>query len=144
MSTTMDRPPPPPSEPIGPRTARNGMGTAALVIGVVAVVLVALLIFFPLALVLGILAVIFGALGMRRAKRGEATNNGQALAGLVLGIVALVLSLYLGFRLWSFVADHNGDFRRFWTCITSAPTEDEQRDCVVTLAREIEGEGLLE
>lgn len=144
MSATMERPPPPPPEPARPTAERNGMGTAALVVGVVAVVLVVLLLFFPLAFVLGILAVIFGAVGMRRAKRGEATNNGQALAGLICGILAIVFSLYLGFRLWSFVADHNGDFRRFWTCITSAPTEEEQRQCVVTLARQIEDEGLLD
>ena len=118
------------------------MGTTALVVGIVAVVLAVLLIFFPIAFVLGILAVIFGAVGKRRATRGEASNRGHAVAGLICGAIALVLSIYLGVRLSTFVADNADHFRRFWTCITSAPTEAEQDDCAATLARQLEGEGL--
>lgn len=133
----------------GPRSSgeggayRNGMGTAALVVGVVALVLAVLLIFFPIAFVLGILAVIFGAVGMRRATRGEANNRGHAIAGLTCGALAIVLSIYLGIRLGTFVADNAGNFRQFWSCITSAPTEAEQRDCGATLARQLEGEDLV-
>jgi uncharacterized membrane protein HdeD (DUF308 family) len=132
-----------PSRAIGPTSYRNGMGSAALVVGVVALVLAGLVILFPIAFVLGILAIIFGVVGMRRATRGEANNRGHAVAGLTCGVIALVLSIYLGIRLSTFVVDNADNFRQFWTCITSAPTEPEQEDCTVTLARQLEGEDIV-
>ena len=71
---------------------RNGMGTAALVCGIVAIPLD--LTFYG-GVILGILAIIFGGVGLGRAKRGEATNRGAAMAGLILGIVALALLVIL-------------------------------------------------
>ncbi|MEV6114128.1 DUF4190 domain-containing protein [Streptomyces sp. NPDC052109] len=68
----------------------NGMGTTSLVLGIVSAVCFLL---WPIALVLGILAVIFGALGRGKAKRGEATNPGVALAGLICGGAGIVLVL---------------------------------------------------
>jgi hypothetical protein len=114
------------------------MGTAALVVGVVALVLAVLLIFFPIAFILGILAVIFGAVGIGRANRGEANNKGHAMAGLACGAIALLLAAAIGIRLGTFINDHTGDFREFWTCITSAPTESEQEACGETLARQLD------
>lgn len=67
---------------------RNGMGTAALVLGIIAVVVFCL---WPIAVVLGVLAVIFGVIGRGRARRGESTNPGQALAGIICGAVGTVL-----------------------------------------------------
>lgn len=68
----------------------NGLGVAALVLGSVGTVL-----FFTsiLAAMIGVLAVIFGAVGRIRASRGQATNGGQALAGLILGIVAVIAGI---------------------------------------------------
>ncbi|MER6072042.1 DUF4190 domain-containing protein [Streptomyces sp. NPDC001817] len=68
----------------------NGMGTASLVLGILASVGFLL---WPIALVLGILAVIFGAVGRGKAGRGEATNPGVALAGLICGASGIVLAL---------------------------------------------------
>ncbi len=68
----------------------NGFGTAALVLGILAI---------PGAftviggVLLGILAIIFGAIGRSRASRGQATNGGSALAGLITGAVGLVLAI---------------------------------------------------
>ncbi|MCH7229486.1 DUF4190 domain-containing protein [Glycomyces sp. L485] len=68
--------------------ARNGMGVAALVCGIIAVALS----FIPGVNFgtwpLGVLAVVFGAVGWYRANQGMATNKGVAIAGLVLGIVS--------------------------------------------------------
>jgi hypothetical protein len=49
-----------------------------------------------------ILAIVFGAMGMSRGGRGEATNRGTAIAGLVIGILDVVLVMGLGllFMLW--------------------------------------------
>jgi Domain of unknown function (DUF4190) len=141
MSTTPSEraaPPPPPTGPppasgVVPRP-RNGIGAAALVIGVVSLVLAILVIFFPIAGILGIVAVVLGLVGMRRVSRGEATNRGQAVAGLVTGLVGILLAATIGVRLGTFINDHQGDFRDFWRCITSAPTEQEQEDCARELA----------
>lgn len=65
---------------------RNGLGTAALVLGVVAVVfgfipIVGLFVAAPSAP----LALAFGLIGVIRAEKGTATNKGAALAGSILG-----------------------------------------------------------
>jgi hypothetical protein len=73
-----------------------GMATAALVLGIVALVLCWTVIG---GVVLGLLAVIFGAIALRRASRGEAEGRGRALAGLItgaLGIVAAVALVAIG------------------------------------------------
>ncbi|CAM5385981.1 DUF4190 domain-containing protein [Streptomyces abikoensis] len=70
-----------------PPVPSNGMGLAALVLGIVGTVLAPTVV---LGAVLGVLAVVFGAVGRIKARKGEATNPGQALAGLILGGVGLV------------------------------------------------------
>ncbi|MDP9398016.1 MAG: DUF4190 domain-containing protein [Actinomycetota bacterium] len=76
------------------RPKRNGFGIAALILGILAL----LTAFIPvlglfLAIPFGLAALVLGFLGRRRAKRGEASNGGLALAGLVLGVLALVVSI---------------------------------------------------
>lgn len=67
---------------------RNGLGTAALVLGIIGVVLS----WIPgTGWALNILAIIFGAVGINRAKRGQATNKSSALAGLILGVIGLAV-----------------------------------------------------
>ncbi|WP_306333327.1 DUF4190 domain-containing protein [Streptomyces sp. KL118A] len=75
-----------------PMAPANGMGVAGLVLGIIAAVGFCL---WPLAIVLGILAVIFGAVGRGKARRGEATNGGQALAGIICGAAGIVLGVAL-------------------------------------------------
>ncbi|MCB1263766.1 MAG: DUF4190 domain-containing protein [Mycobacterium sp.] len=87
---------PPPQMPYGdfypapPAPLRNGLGVAALVIAIIALVSS-----FSVAggIVLGIVAVILGFLGRGRVKRGEANNGGVALSGIILGVVAIVVGL---------------------------------------------------
>ncbi|MCF3963682.1 DUF4190 domain-containing protein [Streptomyces fuscigenes] len=68
---------------------RGGMGTSALVVGVIGVLMSW---YWPAGLVLGVLAVVFGVAGRKRVARGEAANAGAAQAGLILGAVGLVLT----------------------------------------------------
>jgi len=97
-------PPPPPVYPgaapgaptnYGP-APQNGMGTAALVMGILQ--------FLCLPLIAGILAIIFGAIGRSKAKQGLATNGGVATAGFWLGIVGVALSVIGGIILVFVVA----------------------------------------
>ncbi|MEU6991373.1 DUF4190 domain-containing protein [Streptomyces sp. NPDC046465] len=78
--------------PAMPMAPANGMGVSALVLGIIAAAGFCL---WPLAIVLGILAVIFGAVGRGKARRGEATNGGQALAGIICGAAGIVLGVAL-------------------------------------------------
>ncbi|WP_125515407.1 DUF4190 domain-containing protein [Streptomyces sp. WAC 01529] len=78
--------------PAMPAPPANGMGVAGLVLGIIAAAGFCL---WPLAIVLGVLAVIFGAVGRGKARRGEATNGGQALAGIICGAAGIVLGVAL-------------------------------------------------
>lgn len=75
---------PPYGQPYG-AAPQNGFGTAALVLGIISLVCVSGY------GVLSVLAIIFGALGLGRANRGLATNRGMAMAGLIMGIIGLVI-----------------------------------------------------
>ncbi|MEU2410865.1 DUF4190 domain-containing protein [Streptomyces sp. NPDC049952] len=89
----------------GPAPA-NGLGIAAMVLGIIAVVGFCM---WGFGIVLGILALIFGIIGRGRAKRGEATNGGMALAGIILGSVSIVISaIFLGFLIWAVANDESG------------------------------------
>ncbi|MET7386817.1 DUF4190 domain-containing protein [Streptomyces sp. NPDC005529] len=78
--------------PAGPPAPSNGLGTASMVLGIIASVLFCA---WPLAIVLGILAIVFGVIGRGRVRKGEATNPGQALAGIICGSVGIVLGTAL-------------------------------------------------
>ncbi|MEA2486073.1 MAG: hypothetical protein QOD46_1184 [Actinomycetota bacterium] len=116
---------------------RNGMGVAALVIGVLALVLAILVIFFPLAGILGLIALILGAIGMARASRGEATNRGQALAGLITGLIALLIAIALTVGIGSFFTSHVNDFRKLGTCINKANTVAQKKACTTTFSNRV-------
>ena len=130
MSTTADR--------VAVPSRRNGMGVAALVVGVVALVLAVLIVFFPIAGLLGIIAIILGAIGMGRASRGEADNRGQAVAGLITGILALLVAIALGVGIGGFLTTHVNDFRKLGTCWKKADTRVERKACANTFSKNID------
>ncbi|WP_331448736.1 DUF4190 domain-containing protein [Streptomyces prasinus] len=76
-----------------PPQPANGMGVTGLVLGIISAVIFCL---WPLAVGLGVLAVIFSALGRGKAARGEATNPGHALAGLICGWAGILLGAGFG------------------------------------------------
>lgn len=87
---------PPPPYPPGflpppPRRA-NGLGTASLLVGLVA--LLATLSIFG-GVILGVTAVVLGLVARRRVKRGEATGAGAALIGIVLGVIAVAAGAFI-------------------------------------------------
>ena len=120
------------------RPRRNGMGTTALVLGVVALTLVVLLLFSPLGAFLGLLAVLFGILGLMRANRGEADNRGQAVAGLVTGGIALLLGIFFTISVGTWFATHVNDFRRFGNCMDQANTPAAREQCGRQLSTDLQ------
>jgi hypothetical protein len=85
-----------PGQFTAPGPARNGLGTAALVLGIIGILFAVIPFLFWIGTVLGLLALILGLVGLGRAKRGEATNKGTATAGTVLGLLALIVSVIIG------------------------------------------------
>ncbi|KOU00533.1 hypothetical protein ADK86_14175 [Streptomyces sp. NRRL F-5755] len=84
-----------PQAPMGmppQQAARNGLGIAALVLGLIGLLSGLIPLFFWLAGILGLLALIFGLVGLGRAKRGQATNKGVAITGTIFGVLALIAS----------------------------------------------------
>ena len=76
-----------------PMAPQNGLGTTAMVLGILACCLFC---FYGLpSLVLGVVAVILGDTGKKRDERGEANNRSQAQAGFIMGIIGIVLGLVI-------------------------------------------------
>ena len=100
---------------------RNGLGVAALVTGIVAL-LAAFTVFGGVGL--GVVAVILGFLGRVRVKKGQANNGGVATAGIVIGAVAVVASIALfSFGLWMF---HKVGGNSYLDCIRDAGQDQAQ------------------
>ena len=93
--------PAPPGYDVPPTFApTNGAAIAALVLGILGVVLF----FVPfLGLLFGIVAVILGVVGRGKVRRGEAGNSAAATAGLVLGILGVIAGLAVVIFLGSIV-----------------------------------------
>lgn len=83
--------PPPIASPVA---ARNGMGIAALVLGIIGVLFGLIPLTFFIAGTLGLLAFIFGLVGWSRARKGVATNKKTAAAGAILGLTAMALATW--------------------------------------------------
>ncbi|MFE2110000.1 DUF4190 domain-containing protein [Kitasatospora sp. NPDC059463] len=82
--------------PVPAPQPRNGLGIAAMVLGIVGTVLGLAVILFWLSWLPALLAVILGAVALTQVRKGVATNRGTALAGVILGVVGLLVSTGAG------------------------------------------------
>jgi Domain of unknown function (DUF4190) len=88
--------PPPPPQPYSgftpppPAGPRNGLGIATLVLAIIGLLFCWTVVG---GVMLGVCAVIIGFVAWGRVKRGEATNGGVAIAGIVLGFLAIIVSI---------------------------------------------------
>ena len=118
---------PPPPVPYGDyypgapaATPRNGLGVTSLVLAIIALVGSCSVIG---GLVLGIAAVVLGVLGRGRVQRGEATNGGVALTGIILGALAVLVSgafLMFGIRVFN---EYGG--RDLLSCVQNAGGDND-------------------
>jgi multisubunit Na+/H+ antiporter MnhG subunit len=83
---------PNPYAPQQQQTQGNGMAVAALVLGIIAVVLCFIVV---LNWILALLAIIFGAVGISKANKIGGKGKGMATAGLVLGLVGAILGVVI-------------------------------------------------
>jgi hypothetical protein len=105
-----------------PSQARNGMGWAALILGILGIVSFWLLI----GGLFGLLAIIFGVIGVRRASRREATNKGVAIVGIVLGTLALIGAVVIGALLGA--VWNSEEFGNLRECLAEAGSDQSAVD----------------
>ena len=80
-----------PQPPMAAAEPPKGMATAALVLGIVGLVLSIIpWCTWVIGVPCDILAIIFGAVTISKVRSGEATGEGMAKAGLVCGIVGIL------------------------------------------------------
>ena len=85
-------------------------------------------VFNIISIVLGLVAVIIGFLGRGRVRRGTANNDGVAVAGIVLGALAL-LGHVLFLILWVFVFKEAG-IGDYVGCMQKAGSDQyQQQQC---------------
>ena len=113
---------------------RNGLGVAALVVGVASLVAAVSFTLFPLGLVGGLVAAALGGIAVSRGR----TSSGQAVAGIVCGALALVLGIVFAVRFGTFVAHNTGVFTTFDKCIAKAGSNRSAiSGCIARLANGI-------
>lgn len=69
---------------------KKGFSIAALVLGIVAIVLCCV---WYISIPCGILAIVFGAIGLKSSKRG------MSISGIVTGIIGMIISIFIIFML---------------------------------------------
>jgi heme/copper-type cytochrome/quinol oxidase subunit 2 len=90
-------------------------------------------------IILGLCAVIIGFVARGRVKRGEATNGGVAIAGIVLGVLAIIVSLVF-IPIWIGVFDQVGG-TDYIDCVTKAGSDQEaMQRCADQFQRRVEDE----
>jgi hypothetical protein len=109
----------------GSPAPRNGLGTAALVLGIIGFLLAVLVI----GGLLGIVAVVLGIVALGRVRRGEANNRGVAIGGIVMGALAILLAgiiVAAGAAFWS---DNKDEISDLQDCLDDARTDRARDDC---------------
>ena len=122
--------PPPSAAP------RNGLGITALVLGIVG-----LLAFWSVigGILIGAAAVIVGIVARNRAKRGEATNGGVAVAGIALGALAIIVSAAF-IAVWVGLFDEVGG-TDYLDCVQRAGNDEQALDgCIQRLTDRVNDE----
>lgn len=106
-------------------TSGNALGAASVVLGLIGLVLsVAVVGLLP-----GAAAMVFGLTGRGRVKRGEATNRGQATAGLLLGALAVAVALSSIAATLVFVHTHRTEINEKNACLATAQTALARQVC---------------
>ena len=97
MSTTPEPPPgaaTPPQQIVVVERKGNGLGVAGFVCGLIGAIFGLIPLLFWISFPLGVLGLVFGGIGWRRARREpERGGKGLAVAGVILGALAIILAI---------------------------------------------------
>jgi Domain of unknown function (DUF4190) len=124
---------------VAPQSTRpgNGLGIAALVLGVASLVAAVSFTLFPLGLLGGLVAAVLGVIAVTRSRTRGATNSGQAIAGIVCGVLALVIAIVFAVRFGTFVANNTSVFTSFDNCIAKAGDRTAVSNCIARFANDV-------
>lgn len=113
---------------------RNGLGVAALVLGILSIFTSVIFI----GALLGILAIILGFIGRGRAKRREATNGGVAVAGIITGILGLLITVALVAVIGSIFSSGAG--KTYQSCVKGANQDQAKiQQCAQQFGKSVTG-----
>ena len=115
----------------------NGLAVAALVLGVASLVAALSFVFFPLGLLGGLVAAVLGIIAVTRGRANGTANSGQAIAGIVCGVLALVIGIVFAVRFGTFVANNTSVFTTFDNCIARAGNRSAVSDCIARFANDV-------
>jgi hypothetical protein len=104
------------------RSMKNGLGTAALVLGVLSL----LTWFFLIGGLLGVAAIVLGVMALARVKRGEASNRGMALTGIITGVLGVLLTILVIAGVAALF--NSGDFGSLNECLQEAGNDQSAID----------------
>lgn len=93
---------------------KNGLGIAALVLGILSLVSW----FLFIGGLFGLIAIILGVIALGRVKRGEANNKGMAIAGIVTGAIGLLLTILVVVGVATLF--NSGEFGNLTECVNNA------------------------
>jgi hypothetical protein len=107
-------------------TGTNGIAIAAMIIGIIAL----LISWIPILGVLaGVLALVLGFVGRSKANKSPAVGGGgAAITGIVTGILATLISIAVTIALFAFGSTFMGSFESYERCIAEGGTEEECQD----------------
>ena len=112
------------NQPVGSapgQPATSGLAIAALVVGVVSLLLAVPI--FPLGLIGGVIGAILGFIARGKIRRGEASGNGIAIGGIVTSILAIAIAVFVGLIVVQF-------FDRVADCADPELTQQEVEQCI--------------
>ena len=113
----------------------NGLGIAALVLGVLGL----LTSWLVVGGLLGLIAVVLGAVALSKAKRGAAapSSRGMGIAGIVLGVVSILIAGAIAATVGSLLGSEEG--KQLRECLEQAgPDQAAQQSCQQRFQQEIQ------
>lgn len=117
---------PPPGNVVPGAAPSNGTGTAALVLGILALVTS----FFLVGGLLGLIGLVLGVVALGKVRRGMATNRGSALAGTILSALGILITIGIVAVGASFYSSHKSQINDLQHCLNRASGDQAaQRAC---------------
>ncbi|WP_103353542.1 MmpS family transport accessory protein [Amycolatopsis sp. CA-128772] len=111
---------------------RNGLGTAGFVLGLVGLVVSPIPLAGVVAWPLAVLGLILSAVGLARVRSGKATNKGLTIAGVVVSLLALVVSVLWAVVIGKAISDVNEQATQHHTIVYQVSGDAKAVDVAYT------------
>jgi hypothetical protein len=115
-------------------SGNNGIAIAALIIGIISLLIAWIPFLGLLGGIGGVVALILGFMGRKRANDPGTGGSGAAITGIVTGILALILTIVVHIAVFTFGSTFVGSFETYEECIEAGGTDEE---CQRELERDI-------